>query len=100
MTFDEFAAKYCHGPSWRRSSDYAEDVRVNCAMSSAEIDAMMADRVPVDWDRISIGARVFVRWHGGNRGMYERRDDGIYAEDCWVAGGPGVMDLMWCEEEP
>ena len=77
LAFDAFVEKWSlfgKGTADHRSKPLGDQIRA----VDAEIAAMERDRQQVtSWDAVPIGARVFVRWGGGNRGRYLRHEDGL-----------------------
>ena len=78
MAFDAFLERYKWGPApLRREATHNERAAWE-QLWTDELSGMERDRQQVaNWDAVPIGARVFVLWGGGNRGVYLRHEDGL-----------------------
>lgn len=82
MTFAEFYEKHKHIPNYKPAGspgwlDFIDD----------EVRTMQTDYPPLtSWDNVPVGTPVFVRWEGGNRGMYIKTATGL-------SGGAAFRDL-------
>lgn len=81
MTFKAFVEKWSTFGSGteRFQAEYCDlPISARIDQVDSEIAEMETDlpRVTV-WESVPLGAVVFVRWGGGNRGLYLRHEDGL-----------------------
>lgn len=119
MTLDEFTARFGRIPDLPRApivattAEHAQIIRETCRMADREIADMEAALPPVkSWDDVPDGARVFVRWGGGNRGVYVKWRGELYAMRADGAsmritfgrlpdlGRHRMSDRAWTDPEP
>jgi hypothetical protein len=88
MSFDEFVARFGRIPTYERArigASWAERGAVTArvvAQCDHEIAEMDAARPRItEWSEVPDGARLFIRWGGGNRGACWRRGDWLYADE-------------------
>ena len=81
LAFDAFVTRYGSGPApvpggVTRMTPAQRDTWFQ--LWDDERAAMKRDRAPVEsWNQVPEGARVFVLWGGGNRGLYVRHLNGV-----------------------
>lgn len=98
MTFAEFYEKHQHIPRYKTPGspgwlDFIDD----------EVRTMQTDYPPVtSWDNVPVGTPVFVRWMGGNRGMYVRTANGLSCDPSYhfplpLLGQTRCDDAAWID---
>jgi hypothetical protein len=89
MTFSDFVSKYGKIPDYKSvpKDRLLEFIDSECSMMAADYPAITS------WDDVPPGTRVFIRWSGGNRGVYLY----VWRKIILVDGKPGST---WADPTP